>query len=828
MQRPLAALGAAVLVLSLSVTAAGGAQLADYSGRAFNVLPPGESGAVPPVRTSTDQLRLYDALTPRGGRVAPGDLSRYFKSAKFGTPTMAGRVERTPRRGLRIVRDRYDVPHVFGATRYDVEYGAGWVTAHDRSLLIELARGPARLAALDVPGVDPLGVALELRQFRPSAQTEQFIAAQAGVLRRLGPRGRQTLRDIDAYVAGINAYYRSVKSSNVPWTRNDVLAFNSLVGALFGKGGGGEVASSALLAALQARLGPVAGHAAWNDLHEINDPEAPVTVPGTFPLNPAPTGPTPGSAVIDPTTATATPGQGGTIRPPGPPSMSNALLVGAKRSATGRPIAVMGPQVGYFYPQFLMELDLHGGGIDARGAAFPGISFYVLLGRGADFSWSATSPGTDNVDTFLDELCNADGSPATSASQGYRFDGTCRPLGTFDAGTLTGAGGGPAEPVVFRTTVHGPVESIVTVAGRPFAVTKQRSTRGREPASAVAFQALNENAVHSAREFNRTMRGVEFTFNWFYADDRDIALYSSGRVPIKAPGTDPRLPTLGTGQYEWRGFVAGAAHPQAIDPAGDAIVNWNNQPARGWAAADDNYTYGPVHRVDSFRLPAKGKIKLNTLVGVMNRAATADLRAEQVWPDVAAVLAGGAAPDARTQAAAALVTSWARGGASRIDRTQDGTVDAAGAAVLDAAWAPIVRAVFEPTLGTAALDAFQAAQPFDDPPSPTGSAYLAGAYGQVDKDLRTVLGRPVRGPYSRTYCGGGDLAACRASLWAALKTAADGLAAAQGPDPSRWRADAAAERIRFAPGLLGPAGTMRWTNRPTFQQVIEFTGHRPR
>ena len=78
----------------------------------------------------------------------------------------------------------------------------------------------------------------------------------------------------------------------------------------------------------------------------------------------------------------------------------------------------------------------------------------------------------------------------------------------------------------------------------------------------------------------------------------------------------------------------------------------------------------------------------------------------------------------------------------------------------------------------------------------------------------------VRGRYNLRYCGNGSLTACRASLWAALKAAADELAAAQGPDPTKWRADATAERIRFAPGLL--PDTMRWTNRPTFQQVLRF------
>jgi hypothetical protein len=95
-----------------------------------------------------------------------------------------------------------------------------------------------------------------------------------------------------------------------------------------------------------------------------------------------------------------------------------------------------------------------------------------------------------------------------------------------------------------------------------------------------------------------------------------------------------------------------------------------------------------------------------------------------------------------------------------------------------------------------------------------------GWYGYVDKDLRTLLGERVRDRYNLRYCGDGSLSACRTSLWAGHKAAVDQLSAAQGADPTKWRADATAERLRFAPGLLST--TMRFANRPTFQQVLRF------
>jgi hypothetical protein len=190
------------------------------------------------------------------------------------------------------------------------------------------------------------------------------------------------------------------------------------------------------------------------------------------------------------------------------------------------------------------------------------------------------------------------------------------------------------------------------------------------------------------------------------------------------------------------------------------------------------------------------------------------------------VLNGGPAPDPRTAEAANLVDAWAREGGSRLDRDLDGAIDHPGAAVLDGAWERLADAVLAPVLGPQ-LDEFVAMRNRDGHPRRgNGSAFGGGWYGYIDKDLRTLLGRSVQGRYSRIYCGGGDLAACRESLWAVLEQTTNELTSAQGGDMNAWRSDAVEERIEFVPNLI--SDTMRWTNRPTFQQVIEFDRHRRR
>ena len=72
----------------------------------------------------------------------------------------------------------------------------------------------------------------------------------------------------------------------------------------------------------------------------------------------------------------------------------------AANSATGHPVAVFGPQTGYFAPQLLMLQELQGPGISSRGVAFSGLNLYTLIGRGPDYAWSATSAVQDITDTF--------------------------------------------------------------------------------------------------------------------------------------------------------------------------------------------------------------------------------------------------------------------------------------------------------------------------------------------------------------------------------------------------------------------------------------------
>ena len=66
----------AACVIALAAVPASASARTDFTSQAYNVLAPGETGGLPPNANSTDQTRLYDALTPLSGNVSAADLRR--------------------------------------------------------------------------------------------------------------------------------------------------------------------------------------------------------------------------------------------------------------------------------------------------------------------------------------------------------------------------------------------------------------------------------------------------------------------------------------------------------------------------------------------------------------------------------------------------------------------------------------------------------------------------------------------------------------------------------------------------------------------------------
>ncbi|HEV7730654.1 MAG TPA: penicillin acylase family protein [Candidatus Binatia bacterium] len=902
----------------------------------LNILPPGAKGslnAVEAVQAAAgtypvhviDQLGMYGDLVYATPGLTEDRILDFFKDASFGVrEDDIGRTY-SPMAGVTVVRDAgFGVPHIYGTTRYATMFAQGYTGAEDRLFLMDVLRHYGRARTSEFLGGSPANQHMDREQLALAPYKEADLTAQIEAIRTAGPEGQGAYDDLAAYTAGVNQFinealldatklpaeYPALQQVPATWKLEDAVAIASLVGGIFGKGGGGELLNHCGLKAMTTTLGSAAtARAVFDDLHFFDDPEAPTSSSQPAPymtnlgaVNPA-AHPDVDCASLTPVDVTGPPlsslldaiaGLAAGLGFPG--AMSNALLVGGAHTDTGAPVAVFGPQTAYFMPQILVEKDVHGPGIDARGASFAGTDVWVQLGRGRDYAFSATSAGADNIDQFVLRLCEPGGGAPTVGSLGYLRNGTCEPIERYQHVQIAkpSAGGIPtiAEtqcndavdddgdgfvndgcpavglpelllqctdtvdsdldgavndgclPIigpdlvlswrVERTQHYGPLVARGTLTdGTPIAIATLRSTYRNELGSAIGFRRVNDpDYMASGFDAFRTAMagGVDYTFNWFYIDARHIGYQHSCRCPQRAAGVDPYLPAWGTGQWDWQGFIPPSAQPYELDPAKGYLTSWNNKQAPQFGANDREFSYGPVYRSQMLDVRveaamAAGPVKRTDLIDAMEDAGTVDLRGQEVLALLLDVL-GPTAPggsDARAQDMRNRLATWLAAETHRRDHDHDGAYDdPQSPAIIDAWWPRLAHAIFDTTSGDA-LNAMRIGLEDGDRVIHRGSAFNGGVYGQVQKDLRRVLGRPVTAPWSRVYCGGGVLAACRTALWGALSQAAADLQTEFGSaNVADWRRQLADEDVQHTAAGITSVPAIHWINRPTFQQVVQL------
>lgn len=848
---------------------------------------------------SADQVEPYDNLLHQYSGLTEDQLAAYFNDASLGVPADQVESTKSPRPDVTITRDgATGTPHIKGTTRAGTEFGAGYAAGEDKLWLMDVLRHVGRGELSSFAGGAAGNRALEQSLWAVAPYTEGDLRGQLDRVRASGARGAQAYQDIENYVAGINAWIDDTVGSNShpgeyeltghgsaiqDFTATDVVAIASVVGAIFGGGGGGEVENALAKLEFQQRYGATAGAAAYTAWRAQTDSEAVTTQRGAaFPYAVTPVAPT-GVAVPDrgtvrafahaqngtgtgATTASAQAASAPGVLPAdlitAEKGMSNALVVSGAHTASGHPVAVYGPQTGYYAPQLLMVQELDGPGLRARGASFPGLSFYVEIGRGIDYSWSATSANQDITDTFAVDLCEPSGATPTTASAHYLLRGVCTPFETLAkrnswSPTTADATAAGAYDLVSRRSAYGLVSHTGEVGGKPVAFTALRSTYHHDLDSVIGFQQFNDPAeITSAQSFQNAARNVGYTFNWFYADADHTAYYNSGTNPVRAAGTDPDQPVLARPAHEWRDWnpvlntsavTPPAEHPQSVDQ--DYYVSWNNKQAEGFASGWGN---GSVHRADLLdrrvsALVRTGGVTRTQLVKAMQEAAVTDLRAERVLPAALDVIAAAPVTDPALAATVRGLRDWVAAGGTRKETAKGSRTYAHAEAVrvLDAWWPLLVEGTFKPALGDGLYQALTAVAPVNESPSGgqngtggpaggvkgeahKGSAFQHGWWSYLDKDLRSVLGRPVGSPLDRTYCGGGLPSDCRRVLLATLSAAAATPATAVYPAD---RFCAAGEQVcadsivhRAMGGITVPR--IAWQNRPTYQQVVEFPARR--
>ena len=329
----------------------------------------------------------------------------------------------------------------------------------------------------------------------------------------------------------------------------------------------------------------------------------------------------------------------------------------------------------------------------------------------------------------------------------------------------------------------------------------------------------------------------EAFFAQYGGDEANGALsYPTRAIPQPQTSVSGRA-----GYFEWPGYLSLEAHVHDTNPAQGYLANWNNNAAPGWWAADTKSDYGPSHRVNllSARMDAFAqsgrKHDIASMIEIMADAAFTDLRGQDLMPLLIQMLESDTLTDTE-QSIVELLNDWHNSGSAqwisgsdglgsmRRDRDQDGAYDHRAAVVFMDAWYQRLIDTMLPQLTAVDGPAIQGRY---NAPGPVGSAYQSGWFQFMVRVLKTALNLP-RQDYKVLRCAGSDEPAdCLQAVATALQQALDDLGGLE--NQANWDGtqlydgvtvedNDAVEATSFA---LIPTPPIHWTNRPTFQQVVE-------
>lgn len=779
------------------------------------------------------------------------------KDGRFKAPTG---MPQEPKDGVRLYEDEKGVPVVYGDSAYDTWFGAGYAAGQQRLFLADAVRRLGRGTFAELVG--PSGVPADVQ-----ARTLTYSQADYDAMFAALPPSSQEV--VEGYAAGLDAWIQHVRVtptdlpaeyvllSSLPerWTVTDSLAAGVLITRTVASAGGDEFREIDTLRALQDALGGAAGLGAFEDVRWQSDEAATVTVPveegrfdnavvpadrradvladsasyalglppelatgpgtGAFPEPTVPGGVTAPDLPLQVRASIAEAAQALVAWGNGLHGGSYAYAVAPERTTTGAAMLVSGPQLGYSYPTQLWELEVHGGGYDARGSTVPGLPT-IGIGYGERVAWGLTTGNSKTIDSFIETTRRVDGR-LQYQHQGTWKDADCRTETIRYRGAVEGVPIGP--PVLTQDaevcrTVHGPV--VASSDDGALARSVQYAMYGRELDNLNGILAWNR--ADTFEEFEAGVRQVTWNENVVYADaDGRIAYWHPGLFPRRSPGWDSRFPAPGTGEHDLRGPVQFEQMPHAVDPQVGYLANWNNKPAVGWI---DEYlepassrSAGKAQRVQIIQdlLAADSQLSPEALSATEYRLGVVDQRAPEFLPLVTALT--GATPE--QEQALALLRAW------------DGTAYGPGAGTSEGDYTDAsVTDGPAPTLFRRLMDDLRDEVLQDLPADVVLQSDFVASHvwdaSPADNLVLRVLA-PSRSALtpSRDYLGGRTP---EAAMLAALDRSIAALSDEYGADPMTWRAQHPRRPIESLTGVIGPSLDMAYMDRGSWVHVVAFRG----
>ena len=505
---------------------------------------------------------------------------------------------------VEVVRDEYDVAHIYAQNPHDLFFAEGYTHAQERFWQMEFQRRVAAGRLSEVFGETTLETDTYLRNFGFHDLAQQTY----------NKMDAETQAVLDAYTEGVNAYIAERKPAKLglefallglqgnrweiePWTQADSLAWSEMM----------IYDQASILDPELYNVGVLArvGMELFEDVHLTTYRDDRPTIIQSADMQTARTG-SPALPALDAAQVAFADQalQAMQAHPArrmlaklnlGLSGGSNSFVVGGDRTQTGMPILANDPHMGVSMPALWYQVGMHCSEKTAdcpynfRGVSLPGVPG-ILIGHNDRIAWGLTNAAFDSEDVFIEQI-----NPENPNQ--YEVNGKWQDMEIRREEIKVN---GREEPVVIqvRKTRNGLVATDYLVDRQMFSY----EDNALQPyALSFAWTALEPVlSVQAVIKVNKAQNWDEFINalqyfdagkqNWLYADvDGNIGYNMPGKVPIRAKG-DGTLPVPGwTDEYRWTGFIPYGDLPHVFNPVQGFIAAANNPQLR---AADYPYSLG--------------------------------------------------------------------------------------------------------------------------------------------------------------------------------------------------------------------------------------------
>jgi penicillin amidase len=435
--------------------------------------------------------------------------------------------------------DADGVPRIHAANEVDAATALGFVHARDRMFQMDMMRRAASGRLSEIAGPVTL----------PYDRMMRTLGLQQRALADYSALPAETRALLEAYARGVNAWITERGRFSAPefvvlgtpdvWQPTDSLLWGGTMGLWLSLNWRTELSRQSL-----------AGHVPQQEIDELwplQDgghpearllPELPRELADVLPSFPQP--------FTLPNTA------------------SNEWAVDGRHTATGAPLLAGDPHLAFGFPSIWYLARIETPQSVLAGATAPGVPFLVL-GHNGHIAWTFTTTGADVQDIFIENRVGSDE---------YETPDGPRPFIVREERIKVS--GQPDQILKVRETRHGPVISDLTDPGGSILAVQMANLA---PGNTAAAGLLAVNHAQNIEDAGKAAAMITSPVqNLLVADKQQIALYVTGRVPIRRAG-DGASPVPGDGSRDWIGWASGDQLPHYVNPPNGRLVNANERVA---------------------------------------------------------------------------------------------------------------------------------------------------------------------------------------------------------------------------------------------------------